>query len=462
MKLRCKIFWPVISLFVLCCVAACNRPDPTEEDGHEPVRQAATMAANHLVARVMKNGQFVYQDNLNSKVRVAPGYNILRHAGTIYAMAMYDAAWPDKRVRAAMVKAGRYLRDEAASPVPGKENMSAVWSLPEVNKTGAPVQAKLGGTGLGLVALLSIEAVQPGFTPMARLGELGRFILYMQKPEGNFYSKYIPASGGPDDSWTSLYYPGEAAFGLVMLYEKDPDPAWLDGAVRALTFLADSRRGAVVVPEDHWALIATERLLALAEPAVVSEGTRDRLTAHAVQICTRMVERYENSRKPGRKFASALSTTQVACTLEGLQAALAVLPPDHLLVPRMKTVIEEGITFLTGAQVVDGPYRGTIPRMAGGSAGPLSGAADPKATEIRIDYTQHALSALVLYAQREVAGTQGSSKAVGLEGPRGRGVEDSGGEPAIKTRTLQKASGRQGRFNSACQGVFSEAGAAGG
>ncbi|ABW66294.1 hypothetical protein [Desulfosudis oleivorans] len=406
MELRRKIFWPVILLFLLCCVAACNRPDATEKDGHEPVRQAVTMAANHLADQVTKNGQFVYQNNLNPKVRVAPGYNILRHAGTIYAMAMYDAAWPDKRVRAAMVKAGRYLQKEAVSPVPGKKNMSAVWSLPEVNKTGAPVQAKLGGTGLGLVALLSIEAVSPGFTPMARLGDLGRFILYMQKPEGNFYSKYIPGSGGPDDSWTSLYYPGEAAFGLVMLYEKDPDPAWLDGAVRALTFLADSRRGAVSVPEDHWALIATERLLALSEPAAVPEGTKDLLTSHAIQICTRMVDRYENSRKPGRKFASALSTTQVACTLEGLQAALALLPPDHLLRPRMRTVIEEGITFLIDAQVADGPHRGAIPRMAGGSGAPLTGAGGPKATEIRIDYTQHALSALVRYAQREVAGTQ--------------------------------------------------------
>ena len=118
-----------------------------------------------------------------------------------------------------------------------------------------------------------------------------------------------------------------------------------------------------------------------------------------------MVDRYENSRKPGRKFASALSTTQVACTLEGLQAALAVLPPDHLMRPRMKTVIEEGVAFLTDAQVTDGPHRGTIPRMAGGSGGPLTGAG-PRATEIRIDYTQHALSALVRYAQREVAGKQ--------------------------------------------------------
>ena len=291
MKLRRKIFWLVIFLFLLCCVAACNRPDATEKDGHEPVRQAATMAANHLADQVTKTGMFVYHGNLNPKVRMAPRYNILRHAGTIYAMAMYDAAWPDKTVRAAMLKAGRYLRDEAVSPVPGKETLSAAWSLPEVNNTGAPVQAKLGGTGLGLVALLSIEAVSPGFTPMAQLGDLGRFILYMQKPEGNFYSKYIPGSGGPDDSWTSLYYPGEAAFGLVMLYEKDPDPAWLDGAVRALTFLADSRRGAVDVPEDHWALIATERLRGLAEPAAVPEGTRDLLIAHdstgASRLCYR-------------------------------------------------------------------------------------------------------------------------------------------------------------------------------
>ncbi|MFZ5562949.1 MAG: hypothetical protein ACOZBW_02780 [Thermodesulfobacteriota bacterium] len=361
------------------------------------------MAAHHLADRTRGNGMFVYRTNMDASVPVAERYNILRHAGTIYGMAMYDAVWPDEKVRSAMLRAGRWLLDEAVSPVPETDGkVLAVWSSPEVNKSGAPLQAKLGGAGLGLVALLSIEAVKQGFTPIETLRGLGRFILYMQKPEGSFYSKYIPASGGRVDIWESLYYPGEATLGLVMLYEKDPDPAWLSGAARALGFLAQSRRGATDVPYDHWALIATERLFALPKPVVLQEEMRQLLTGHAAQICAGMLGRYEGSRKPGDDrgiFATELSVTQVACTLEGLLAALAVIPADHGLRPRMESAVKDGVAFLMGVQVADGDYRGAFPRMAPLPAGRKQAAPDPRATEVRIDYTQHALSALVRYAR---------------------------------------------------------------
>ena len=56
----------------------------------------------------------------------------------------------------------------------------------------------------------------------------------MQKEDGTFYSKYIPAEGGRSVRWTSLYYPGEAALGLLMLYEKDPSAAWIQAAANAI------------------------------------------------------------------------------------------------------------------------------------------------------------------------------------------------------------------------------------
>ncbi len=83
----------------------------------------------------------------------------------------------------------------------------------------------------------------------------------MQKNDGSFYSKYIPEKGGRDDSWTSLYYPGEAALGLLMLYEKDPSPEWLQGAADAMSYLSRIRYNKIIVEADHWALIATAKLL---------------------------------------------------------------------------------------------------------------------------------------------------------------------------------------------------------
>ncbi|MBU4001268.1 MAG: hypothetical protein KKB94_03000, partial [Proteobacteria bacterium] len=298
-------------------------------------------------------------------------------------------------------EAGRYLQKEALFPVPGSGNLFAIWSRPEVNKTGTPLQAKLGGTGLGLVSLLSIEAVQPGFMPMDQLRGMGRFVLYMQKPEGNFHSKYIPATGGLDDQWESLFYPGEAALGLAMLYEKDPDPLWLEGALKALTFLAHNRRDAQSVPEDHWALLATERLFLFQKPLITDE-LGQLLLGHADQICRSMLTRYEKGRKPGNRqgrILQDLSVTQVSCTLEGLLAALSIFPQNHVLRPRLENTAKEGVTFLLGTQISQGDEKGAFPRndLASHSMGCGQGRIDPRNAELRIDYTQHALSALVRY-----------------------------------------------------------------
>ena len=85
----------------------------------------------------------------------------------------------------------------------------------------------------------------------------------MQKPNGSFYSKYIPTEGGRWDKWKSLYYPGEAALGLLMLYELDPSPLWLKAAVDALVYLASSRAHKTEVEADHWVLLAAAKLLSI-------------------------------------------------------------------------------------------------------------------------------------------------------------------------------------------------------
>ena len=65
--------------------------------------------------------------------------------------------------------------------------------------------AKLGGAGLALIALVSLEKAQPGLTSLAYMRQIGEFILFMQKPDGSFYSKYIPQKGGFDKKFVSLY-----------------------------------------------------------------------------------------------------------------------------------------------------------------------------------------------------------------------------------------------------------------
>lgn len=321
-------FLALFTLFITCNGASQGKDVSTQIDD---VRIAINRSANYLVKNTKANGMFEYRINLNPAIKVKEKYNILRHAGAMYAMSLYYQLQPDDNLRSAVKRAGKYLRDEAIGPLPGKENMLAVLSKPYACPGNEPLQAKLGGTGLGLVALLSLENICPGSTPLADFRKLGQFIVSMQREDGSFYSKYIPSAEGVNDNWQSLYYPGEAILGLLMLYEKDPSAVWINSASKALAYLARSRKNQTDVPADHWALLATEKILSLKnnDKLLVS---RELLINHAVQICDTILKRQINdTERPEYDggFSMDGRTTPAATCLEGLIAAGSFLPRDH-------------------------------------------------------------------------------------------------------------------------------------
>jgi hypothetical protein len=82
--------------------------------------------------------------------------------------------------------------------------------------------------------------------------------------------------------------------------------------------------------------------------------------------------------------------------LEGLFAALSFLPArETTLRARLETATGEGIDFLLRAQVQAGPCRGGIP----GEFSPefSTGVPSDATAEIRVDYVQHGLSAMLGY-----------------------------------------------------------------
>jgi len=368
------------------------------------IETAMDLAADYLCSQIKKEGQFVYRINLNNKVRVKPRYNILRHAGTIYALGTYNEVYPSQIAEEVILQAGDFLRQQI-EPVPDHLGCSAIWSHRKIHHRNRAKAAKLGGTGLGLVALLTEERLRPGATDPKILCELGNFLLLMQQPDGGFYSKYVPSKGGFDD-WVSLYYPGEAALGLVMLYEHDPNPKWLASASGAMEFLARTREGDKEVPADHWALLATSRLLSHIDNQVQRE-LHERLIGHTIQICNSILRSQQpllNDPIRAGSFDDQGRTTPCATRMEGLQAALSYLPVEQaFLRKRIKESCDLGINFLLRAQIVQGYAMGGFPRSIFGNppfADQVASKKDRRWPEIRIDYVQHALSALLQYRER--------------------------------------------------------------
>ncbi|MFO7901854.1 MAG: hypothetical protein R6U98_04275 [Pirellulaceae bacterium] len=366
------------------------------------LRAAIDRSAQYLVEACQPDGQFTYRINLDPGVEPEPRYNVLRHAGTIYALAQYCQRGKSPRAKAAMLRATRFLKERCVGPIAGNPNFLGVWSEPDLVGGDHRRQAKLGGTGLGLVALLSVEQVDPGVTSIEELRKLGRFLIFMQKSDGSFHSKFYPDIGR-SDRWQSVYYPGEAALGLLMLYERDPAERWLHTATKALENLA--RRGSQLSSRfpDQWYLLSLQQWFKLAgdqyEPTV-----QTRLLAHARRLCGDIVNDQKSQQgvvKIHGCFTPDGRTCPSATRLEGLLAALQYLPPeDEDLRRDVRHAIESGLPFLLRSQVAEGPRAGAMPRYTPGFTPPgLSDAAKTRLQEVRIDYVQHALSAMIAYEQ---------------------------------------------------------------
>ena len=359
----------------------------------ERIDSAIGLSTAYLVNAVKPNGQFTYRVHPYRIFQQDQAYNILRHAGTMIALAQAHRLQPDEAVGRALLSAGRFMTSTSMAPLPGRSDMLGIWSLPAVNKTGKPPQVKLGGTGLGLAALVRIEKIKPGTTPLADLRRLGRFLLYMQKPNGDFYSKFIPSNGGRYDRWRSLYYPGQAALGLLMLNDLDPGEKWLTAAANALAYLINHRD---VTSSDHWLLIAGDKLMSV-QHYPESILPRRLLVEHTARVCeTIFQEQILYSDHPRRIGGYTLDgrTTPTSTRVEGLGAALRIIGSgDALLTHTVKDSIREAVGFLLRAQIVGGRYAGGIPRGVDRLQG--NPAFNRRYREIRIDYVQHALSAMI-------------------------------------------------------------------
>jgi hypothetical protein len=357
-------------------------PSPRDVD------QAIGLAAGYLERVCHPDGRFSYLLDISSGQETS-SYNIIRHAGAIYALGMLNHSHPDPQVTLAMVRAAEFMRKNYVEVGPHPDQL-VVWERPlsRVTDSQHPI-AELGATSLGIVALAAVREVSPKSVTLTDLQAFGHFVLFLQRSNGSFVSKYRKGSG-PISNFESLYYPGEAALAFVTLYEADHSTRWLSAACRALSYLAKSRSNLSTVPADHWSLIATAKLLPYCEQGPCT-ASRAELVRHAIQICDSMLR--DEVKKPSipglvGAFEAGGRTTPTATRLEGLLASLEFLPKGEL-----RTAIEaattRGIAFLLRAQIKTGANQGGMPGVF------LTGANG--ATAIRIDYVQHAMSAWIRY-----------------------------------------------------------------
>ena len=377
------------------------RVKPAQPVPAELVREGIASAARYIRNHTGPSGRFVYLVNMDPAVPVPVEYNILRHAGTIYSLGLSNTLVPDGETPIVMSRAVNYMRECCLRDLEGGK-IAAVAEPDAIASGKRALGYKLGGAGLALVALATHAEIEPGSVPLQDMQKLAGFGQFMQSWRGEFYAKYVPAKGGRQFLGASLYYPGEMALGWLKLYEQQPDTALIESTVKALTFLARERAGDGSAPADHWALLATAKLFELAERERL-EIPRDVLFNHALQVCHAMLEE-GYAPQPMAMMEGALVpngvVTPTATRLEGLLAALEFLPDEHPMRKHVEAAVHRGTDFLLRAQVKGGPYDGALPyaiTRVPPDSGPGAAEFNAQAGEIRIDYVQHSMSAMVQY-----------------------------------------------------------------
>lgn len=404
-------------LFILCLLSGIPQSASAEETATGPletkrVQPAIDRSIQYILKHCDTSGKFTYRTNPNSSIKYDNKYNLLRHAGTMYSLAMAYDSDPQPEIMDAMYRASLFL-GMRIEPIKNHPEALAVWTDPVDMGHPSPrgiKTAKLGGAGLALVALASLEKQRPNTIPKDILTGLGAFIIFMQLENGDFHSKYAEPDGNAFFSeWRSLYYPGEAMLGLLCLNDLHPDPRWTDAVQRGLSYLAEIRKGAKDIPADHWALLATEKLLLMYDSLEKPSVSRETLLRHARAVCERMLN---DQVLKDKEIAGCLHKYGMTCPtsirLEGLLATYRILPDnDRNLKQRIARASHLGVDFLIQTQTEQGSLAGGIPRAARALPDtPKNRAFNARTEEIRIDYVQHALSAMIRYNHLFLTPTQ--------------------------------------------------------
>ena len=322
------------------------------------------------------------------------GYNLLRHAGACYALYELYEATGDERYRRTADRGLSWLVQHVRGPKPA--DAAAGTDFQAVVSPGE--EAKLGGAALMMLALLKGLEVSDEESPetLERIRALGRHLLFRQKPDGEWHSKYF--YGAPDPRpFTSIYYPGEAALALTRLGHLDPQGPWLDSARRGALWLIQVRDADKAVPDlphDHWLLMALAEMVDQLGESEAEQAEREIFARHAEKIAAAIIgAQRHTSAYPDwiGTFYDPPRSTPTATRAEALVAMVRLartLGQDSA--PYLEA-LEAMAAFQLRTQLTptSALYLPRPDRSLGGFRRSLSN------WEVRIDYVQHNISALL-------------------------------------------------------------------
>ena len=343
--------------------------------------EASAVAAAAWIERGQgDDGRFVYEYDRDADL-IAPGYNIVRHAGVTMSLYQLARAGHPEVVDTA---------DEALAVmidnlVPAGEGLAFV----ENDRS-----ARLGASALMAAALAQRRDATGDNRYDGELRALGRFLAGQITTGGQMLNVYDLRATAPVPGQTSRYSTGEAAWALAQLHNLFPDEGWEAPARRVLDYLATSRDEVEKLAFPPWA----DQWAAYTLAELAPWGLDDDHVRYAESLSARfgMLVRYE-SQKDGwpLPFIDARARgAGLGVWVEGLGALARVAEGDDRLTG-VRTALDERVMCGAGLLAERQPDRQAA---AVWDAPELVEGAWFRYDVTRMDDQQHALSGLLAAA----------------------------------------------------------------
>lgn len=194
-------------------------------------------SSSFLAGQMGDDGRFVYGWHPCFD-RQINAYNMLRHASTTYAMIEAWEVTQDPILFAAIERSLDWLCREAIHSVALPDGGEAAFLVDVGN------EIKLGANAVAVLAFTRYSLVTGSEEHLALLEKLAVGIQYMQRSrDGSFVHVLNYPDLSLKEAFRTIYYEGEAAFGLMRLYSLTGDARWLETVVRAFDHF---------IAKEHW------------------------------------------------------------------------------------------------------------------------------------------------------------------------------------------------------------------
>lgn len=214
--------------------------------------EAVWLAAKNLERHTNQEGVMGYQYLPNTdEFEDMKHYNIVRHAGAVWGLFIAYQATGDRTLLEAGQRALEYL---------GKS-----LTVPPENKNIAFLEyhgrAVLGTNALAAASLAVIPQNLLSDEWKKKREMLGDGLIAFQAEDGSFYYDWPQVmKGGPTPRPQPMYAPGEAFLALMLLYELDQQPKWLNAAKKCAVWQMDWSDQNPAAQPDAWVVQALCKL----------------------------------------------------------------------------------------------------------------------------------------------------------------------------------------------------------